>query len=188
MRHNYSRAGPSLRLRPAGDEDAECIVRLRAARGEYLHAGAQNTAEQLQWLAEYYNRPGEYYFTAERLRDKRREGFVCIYNIKDRRAEWGRWVMREDSSAAAECVWLMYAAAFGQLQLDAVFSVTAAENKQVVSFHESCGAAVTETRKNFFTLNGKPRDAVVHEITAETWKTAAPRLRRLIERRAGRAE
>ena len=186
MRHNLSLDGFSLRLRPVDDSDAEFIVDLRACRGKFLHRGAQTADQQLQWMAEYYTRIDDYCFVAEHIYDKRREGLIAIYEIdwKNRSAKWGRWIMKEDSTAAVECVWLMYSIAFELLELETVYAMTITQNKKVVSFHTSCGARTVEMRKDYFQIDGVLYDAAIQEISRIEWKNRATYLKRLAERQA----
>lgn len=194
MRHEITLAGPAFRLRPIGDADAPFVLTLRcnAKLNRFLHPTSPSLDEQLAWQARYYERSGDYYFVVERLRDGKAEGLISIYDVDEsaRCGEWGRWVLRPNSLAAVESAWLIYRCAFEVLNLDAVYSRTVADNKAVVSFHDSCGITRRRVLPNYFELNGKRYDAVEHRVNRAEWECLSPRLEKLafaIARRLQRA-
>lgn len=182
MRHDIQLDGHAFRLRPITDKDAPFVLELRCDPdlSRFIHSTPPRLADQLQWLAAYYERPGDYYFVVERRRDGLAEGLVSIYDIEEgsRAAEWGRWVVRRGSLAAPESAWLMYRCAFEQLALERVYSRTVADNAPVVSFHDSCGIARKRTLTQFFELRGHKYDAIEHEVTQLSWPGIAPNLER----------
>lgn len=188
MRHNIELEGFAFRLRPIGDEDAEFVVQLRTdtERGRFIHVTSNKVEDQLAWFADYYERPGDYYFVIERRQDKVREGMISIYEIDETQntAEWGRWVLRPGSLAAIESAWLMYRVAFENLMLVSVCSRTIVANTEVVSFHDSCGIADRKLLPNCFDINGQCHDAVIHRVDLKEWNGLAPRLAKLAQRTA----
>jgi len=187
MRHNLLLSGHAFRLRPVGEQDADFIVDLRHRGGRFLNQGAGSTAEQLDWLSEYFARIGDFYFVVESLSDHRREGLLGLYDYdpRGRSAEWGRWVLEPDSNAAVESALLIYRCAFEQLSIERVWCRTLAENRRVIAFHESCGLA-REAELETIEHNGEMLPAVVHTLTRAEWPSVRARLDRLASRFATR--
>jgi RimJ/RimL family protein N-acetyltransferase len=192
MRHKIALEGFAYRLRPIGDKDAEFIIKLRSdpELGRFLHSTSPSIDSQLDWLAKYYMRPGDWYFVLERRSDNSPEGVISLYDLdgKQLTAEWGRWILRKGSIAAVESAWLIYRAAFEQICLSEVYCRTVAENESVVSFHDSCGITERLLLPNHFNLNGRIFDAVEHRVTASVWRALAPRLEHLSQRMARRLQ
>lgn len=188
MRHDLTIAGPAFRLRPVTDVDAPFVLELRSNSklNRYLHAITQRLDDQLEWLARYYDRLGEYYFVIERRDCGAAEGLISLYDIDLQAAcgEWGRWILKPGSLAAAESAWLIYRCAFEQLALESVLCRTVAENVSVVSFHDSCGIATKRLLPGYFDLNGIRVDAVEHQVTSRTWGEIGSKLEKLAERTA----
>lgn len=178
MRHDLSIAGACFRLRPIGDADAGFVVELRSnrERAQHLNRGAQTVEQQLEWFRWYYSREGDYYFVVERLSDGRSEGLIAVYDVQRGCGEWGRWILRPDSSAAVESAWLIYRAGFELLELQSMYCRTVAFNRQVVSFHDSCGVPTRRVIPAHFTLDDRKVDAVEHCIDREGWPAVAARL------------
>lgn len=183
MRHDLCLDGEAFRLRPVGDDDAAFIVWLRRnpALSRYLHATDAGLDRQLQWLAAYYDRPGDYYFVVETCRGAEREGLVAIYDqsADGTRAEWGRWILREGSLAAPESAALVYRCAFDRLGLSEVYCRTVRDNAAVVSFHDSCGIRRRLVLPGHFELDGTRHDAVEHLVDRADWARFGPSLQRL---------
>src|SRR5690606_9190273 len=118
----------------------------------FLHPTTPSLASQLAWLSEYYRRPGDYYFVIERRDDCSAEGLVAIYDLalETGVAEWGRWILKPKSVGAVESVALVYRCAFETLCLTELYCRTVASNEQVVAFHESAGAEVSQVLKEHF--------------------------------------
>jgi RimJ/RimL family protein N-acetyltransferase len=190
MRHKIIIEGFAYRLRPIGDMDADFIIKLRtdAELIRFLHSTPPSLDSQLNWLAQYYTRPGDWYFVLERRSDSSSEGLISLYDFDAEQfsAEWGRWILRKDSIAAVESAWLIYRCAFDQLCLREVYCRTVAANESVVSFHDSCGITERSLLPNHFNLNGRKLDAVEHRVNHVAWKTIAPRLEHLSQRMARR--
>lgn len=183
MRHDLVIEGYGYRLRPVGDQDAALVVALRSnpELNRYLHASSASIDDQLAWLAQYYQRAGDYYFVLERTDNGQAEGVIAVYDIDAASAsgEWGRWILQPGSMAAVESARLIYQCAFEQLQMQAVYCRTVAENAKVVSFHDSCGISTRRTLPAHFTLGGKAYDAVEHRVSAAEWPELNQRLSKL---------
>src|SRR3981189_2843718 len=100
MQHKIQAEGFGVRLRPVRENDAEFIVWLRTldhARGR-VGDSATDPVSQRAWLAEYFKRPGDYYFIIE-TSGGIAVGAYGIYNVTGKSAESGRWVLRPDGPA-----------------------------------------------------------------------------------------
>ena len=184
MRHDLTIEGIAFRLRPIDDADAPLVRDLRCdpERNRFLHPTSDDLNDQLTWLARYYKRPNDYYFVVEQLQDGLTEGFISLYDIDDagNRGEWGRWILRSNSLAAVESAWLIYRCAFEILRLQEVYSRTVAQNKSVVSFHDSCGIVNRCVLPGHFELDGRRMDAVEHRVGKTDWAQLEVRLKRLV--------
>ena len=187
MRHDLLLEGPAFRLRPVESRDAGTILDLRGdpARSRYINATTPSVEAQLEWLAAYFERSGDYYWAVERRDDGAVEGFVGVYDVTGDSAEWGRWVLRPGSLAAPESAWLVHEAGFGLLRLRSLVSRTLAENRPVVEFHSRYGAEVVRTIPGYACIGDATHDAVEARVTAELWATAGPWLLTMAERAAG---
>jgi RimJ/RimL family protein N-acetyltransferase len=179
-------SGYGYRLRTVQPEDASFIVALRTGspdRMRYLHPLPPDISRQEEWIRRQSERPGDYYWVVERLRDGARDGTIGLYNLDPvgGSAEWGRWALREGSLAATESVLLVHRVAFARLALRSVYSLTVAENATVVSFHTSCGLLAEATLPRHFEIAGVRYDAVRHSCTLQMWPDVEARLARQAE-------
>ncbi|MGF1468343.1 MAG: GNAT family N-acetyltransferase [Sandaracinaceae bacterium] len=177
--------GEAFRLRPVALDDAEAIVALRCApdRGRFLHETSPRVEDQRAWQRRREGRVDDLYFAVERRRDGRFEGTVGLYDLRGGAGEWGRWVLRSDSLAAAESALAIYRLAFRDLRLSRVRCRTLAANATVVRFHDECGLSRLGTRPAYARIRGVDHDAVEHELTAE----AFPDVEGVLSRRASLA-
>lgn len=189
MLHDLTLDGVALRLRPVRLDDAARIVELRRDpdRSRYLHETDPSVEAQVRWLQSYFDRPDDFYWAVERLADGGTEGFLGVYDV-DGDAEWGRWVLRPGSLAAAESAWLVHEAAFGLLGLESVLSRTLTENASVVAFHARYGARTLRTLPGYARVGGVEHDAVEARMQRSEWAVAGPLLRRMAERAAALAQ
>lgn len=185
MRHDIIVEGVILQLRPIADADVALVVELRsnAELNRFLHPSSNCVEDQLAWLADYYQRAGDYYFVLERRDNRSPEGVISLYNIDSQmgRAEWGRWILKPGSLAAVESAWLIYRVAFEVLTLNSVYCRTVAANTKVVSFHDSCGIAVRRRLPQHFNIWGRRVDAIEHLVDRNGWVKLAPRLEKLAQ-------
>lgn len=186
MRHDLVVVGPAFRLRPVEASDADTILQLRRDpdRSRFLHETDPSPDAQRRWLAAYFERAGDYYWAVERLSDGSVEGFVGIYDVAGDQAEWGRWVLRPGSLAAAESVWLVYEAGFGRLSLQGLTLRVLTENRAVAAFHERYGVEWSQTLRGYARIGDVVHDAVEATMTRELWRTAGPQLHAMAERAA----
>lgn len=177
-------------MRPISNNDAHFVVELRTNSevNRYLHSTSSCVVEQLKWFAEYYERPGDYYFIVERMDNGVSEGVVAIYDIDsdEGHGEWGRWILRPGSLAAVESAWLIYRAAFELIGLNSVFCRTVENNAKVVSFHDSCGISERVSLLQHFEINGQDLDAIEHRVDRICWSRISPKMEKLARIMAGR--
>ena len=181
MQHDIRIEGHAYALRPVGMKDARFIVELRTGdpeRTRYINPIAQSVEIQELWLEQYLKRENDYYWVVERLGNGVSEGLIGIYDIDSqaRTAEWGRWVIRSRSLAAVESALLIYKAAFERLGLESVHCITVADNRPVVSFHDSCGLPRLEVLKDRFRLGEHSFDGVMHRCCESNWNEVRARL------------
>jgi RimJ/RimL family protein N-acetyltransferase len=173
VRHDVRLEGDAYAIRPVTTMDAPFILELRTDpdRSRYLHPVEDSLGAQTAWIAAYLERPDDYYFVVERLRDSRPEGTVGLYNLDhvDRRAEWGRWVLRRDSLAAIESALLVYRLAFNHLGLEEVYCRTVAANRHVVNFHRFCGLASREEPPAEVLLGSRSHQLIEQFLTRTVW-------------------
>lgn len=173
MQHDLAAQGYGCRIRPISTEDAPFVVVLRSdrERSKYLHPISLDARDEERWLRAYLNRAGDYYFVVERLRDRRSEGTIGLYDLDERAgsAECGRWILRRGSFCAAASALLIYRVAFEALDLVRVRTRTVAENAAVVSFHDACGLARVAVLPGHFELDGQRVDAIEHVLAIERW-------------------
>lgn len=180
MEHKFTQDGYCYRLRPVKLSDAEFIVKTRledAERNIYIHTISPSVEIQEQWIKDYLVRENDYYFVIENRMENRPEGLIAFYNIQDKKAEWGRWVIRKCSFAAAESVKLLYQIAFEQVGLEELYCNTIEANKSVVSFHTSIGEKTRTVIEDGIELNGKKYNSVIQYSDRENfYKVILPRL------------
>lgn len=183
MRHDLTSEGIAFKIRPVREDDAEFIISLRnnPDLNQYLHQTSNQVSDQIEWLRKYFERAGDYYFVIERQETGAAEGLISIYDVDEsqRIAEWGRWILKPKSLAAVESAMLIYQVAFNSLNLKTVFCRTVADNKSVVSFHDSCGIPDKKLLPDHFSLNGRSLDAVEHRVDFNTYQKMKPKLETL---------
>ena len=188
MRHDLRLIGHRYMLRPVDLGDAAFITELRCnpELNAYINTTSSRVEDHVEWLAKYFERPGDWYFIIVDCASDQREGTIGIYDYDPGRhvAEWGRWILRPGSLAAVESALLIYRAAFEALALEAVFCRTVADNKRVVSFHDSTGLPRRAVLENHVQIAGRTYDSVEHSLDRKTWESIRPNLDRLAQRLA----
>lgn len=170
MKHNYTLDGFAYRLRPIRMSDAAFIVEVRledAERNKFIHRISPDPKVQEAWLEKYFEREGDIYFVVENRLTGEREGLIGFYDIENGKAEWGRWVIRKGSLAAAESVDLLYRIAFDMVGLNELYCRTLEVNTSVVSFHDSVGEKRRCIIENAFEIGGSQYNAVEHYADRE---------------------
>ena len=170
MKKEISLNGYGYRIRPVVLDDAAFIIDVRLEdeqRNKYIHKISRDIKPQQEWITKYLEREDDYYFVVENNLTQKPEGLISIYNIKNKKAEWGRWVIKQNSLAAIESVDLVFKVAFNILNLTELYSQTVADNTAVVGFHNALPQMYRATLKDHFELNGQKYDAVEHYTTKE---------------------
>jgi RimJ/RimL family protein N-acetyltransferase len=181
MRHEVKMEGYAFRIRPVTPLDAEFILSLRThdfKRLKFVHRVKNNLSDQVDWINSYYERPDEYYWIIEKKVGGIPQGTISIYNwdFQSNSAEWGRWILKDDSLGAVESALLLYRVAFELLGLKFIYSITVAENARVVSFHNSVGARHVKTLEKYFVLDDVTYDAYQHEVSIDDFELVKNRL------------
>ena len=171
MHHEISIPGYAYHLRPVSRADAQFIVELRndVHLGRFIQKGASTPGDQLSWLDSYFERSDDYLFIVERGHDGRSEGMVGLYHVYTSEAEWGRWVLRPGSLAAADTVLGIFRLAFEVLKLPSVRCLTVSDNLPVLSFHDSAGLTRTGRKVSDVKLSDGMHEMTEHVLTMEGW-------------------
>ena len=172
MKHSYTADGYCYRLRPVKLEDAQFIIKVRLEdkeRTRYIHPIPDDVSLEEQWINRYFQREGDYFFVIENRLDKKPEGLIAIYDERDGKAEWGRWVISPGSMSTAESVYLLYKIAFEKIGLQELYCRTIADNKAVVAFHSSSGLETRKVLKDAVEMDGKAYDAVEQYLTKDSF-------------------
>ena len=170
-------------MRPINNNDAEFTLMLRndSNLNHYLNKTSNKISDQIAWLENYYKKNDDFYFVIERIKDKRQEGLIALYDIdfKNNTAEWGRWILRTESMAAIESALMIYKFAFEELKLEKIYSRTVSLNKKIVSFHDSCGITSKKVLKDYFELDGKKVNSIEHTVDKTTYSDVVNKLEKL---------
>ncbi|WP_413561335.1 GNAT family N-acetyltransferase [Bdellovibrio sp. HCB209] len=138
MAHNITAQRGNVRLRPVTMDDAEFIVELRtdSRNARFIHATSANVENQRNWISSYLKKEDDFYFIVEHK--DRPIGTIGIYDVNKeiKAAEWGRWIIKEDSVAAPISALLVFDIAFNILHLEHLYSRTMTQNEKVVAFHD----------------------------------------------------
>lgn len=170
MKHDLRQDGVGYRLRPVSIKDAKFIIDLRLedqARNQFIHAISSDVALQEEWLKRYFEQEGDYYFVVENKLTCEPEGLIGIYDSDQRKAEWGRWVIKKGSLATTESLDLLFKVAFNQLKLDELFCRTICDNERVVALHNSLPQLKRGVLEDFLELNDTKYDVVEHYVTPQ---------------------
>ncbi|MCH9852601.1 MAG: GNAT family N-acetyltransferase [Alphaproteobacteria bacterium] len=139
--------GKNINLRLALESDAEFILALRKAKGQYLSKTDITVSQQKLWIADYKKRETaqeEFYFIIE---SKLAEllGTIRLYDFKNGSFCWGSWAIKDGAprTTAIESVILVYDIGFYKLGFNHCHFDVRKDNKKLVRFHESFGARRT---------------------------------------------
>jgi RimJ/RimL family protein N-acetyltransferase len=136
-----------------------------------LHPISCDPEDQKKFIIHAINDPNTYYFKICSLRLNRPEGLICLYNYENdtNESELGRWILAQESMAALESIFLGYTYGFEILGYDKISTRTNANNKHMVSFHDSFGIKNKKKLNNYFLINGKRISAIEHSIYKSEW-------------------
>lgn len=173
MKHDYIIEDFGVRLRPVEVSDCGYIHNLRRMNGLSAFIGDTDPdiSKQVDWMRQYFDREGDYYFLVELVHGNVPVGTISLYDEKMGRAEWGRWIIAPPYQLAPVTVWLIYQFAFKVLDLQEVYCRTVKDNVKVVSFHDHCGLKRIGEIANGVTINKIPRDLIVHSCTQDMFES-----------------
>lgn len=140
--------GRNVCLRSAAKEDAPFILELRLnpRLSRFIGKTDPSLEKQEQWIEQKRAQAGDYHLIIESPAGKP-YGTIAVYDIdgKNNRAEWGRWVIREEADffVAFESAALMYHFAFNTLKLKELYFGVQNGNAKVINFHTAFGARIT---------------------------------------------
>jgi diamine N-acetyltransferase len=123
--------------------------------------------QQQTWIIENLRKKDGYYLKIIDLDDNGFCGTVSIYNVKERQAEFGRYICIK-SLQAIETEYLVLEYAFNSMNLDRVYCRTAELNSKVWRQHIRYGFSDTGTE--IFHNKGKELKLKVQEITSDTFR------------------
>lgn len=174
MHHVLSNEGYGVRIRPVRMSDAAFIVWLRNqdhAKGK-LGDSATDVSAQERWLADYFDRAGDFYFIAETMNEGCPIGTTSIYDLTGDTAETGRFVVSPEVPAAFQISLLTYDLAFDRLQLKELRATSVATNRTVHSYVRKLGFRQTKTEKDGRVIGGQPVDMLHFNLSAVDWSIA----------------
>jgi RimJ/RimL family protein N-acetyltransferase len=176
VRHDIHLRGHAYEIRPVDGADAAFVLGLRTdpELSQLIHPTSSWLEDQQAYLQRHFETPGDCYFIVVRSATGRPEGTIALYDIDAApgEAEWGRWVIRQDSMAATESALLIYRVGFEVLHLNRIYCRTAAANRNVVAFHTACGLETSATASLKHNFGGTVYDAVEQFITRDRWPAA----------------
>lgn len=174
MRHHYTIQEGSYRLRPTRLNDAAFITALRThpERSRFINTTSPDISRQADWLRQYFEKQADYYFVIEHVRTGEPEGTLGIYDVDDehRSAEWGRWIVRPGSKAAAPSCCLAFDLAFGEMKLESLYSYVAAGHRSVMEILRAFGMKDEASLPGHLLIDGRTHDAVKLRISASDWR------------------
>jgi RimJ/RimL family protein N-acetyltransferase len=177
MKHSLQVEGFGVRLRPVRIEDADFIVWLRNldhARGR-IGDSAADVGSQETWLAKYFERPDDYYFIIETAGGIA-VGTYGLWDFRDRSAESGRWIIRQDVPAAIPSAILGLDVAFGALGVKRIRVKTVSTNLPVLSLNRKFGMKETHVEHDSQVIGGKSVDQIHFILEPDAWTKARERI------------
>ena len=153
------------------EADAEDILKLRndPSNNKFLFQKPITSDEQINWIKKNRDDEKARNFKVTDLNNEFK-GTISIYNIADKRGEFGRYIVTNPVNAV-EAEYLLLKICFEQLGLKAVYCQTNLENKAVWGQHIKLGFREVEQKDvtvgSFATVKVR---AIVQEITDEEFR------------------
>jgi len=121
------------------ESDAADIVKLRNDPGnnKFLFQRELTIHEQLEWIKKNKDKPDGKNFKVTNTENEFK-GTISIYNIIEKRGEWGRYIVTNPINAI-EAEYLLLKICFEQMGLKSVYGQTNIENKSVWGQHIKLG-------------------------------------------------
>jgi len=184
MNHEIHLSGFAFKIRPIRESDVNNILFLRTNTklNSFIHPTSASYDDQIFWLSEYFKRQGDYYFAIEKLNGNHFEGLISIYNINNNSGEWGRWILKDQSLAAVESIFLILNCAFEILKIDLAYTRTNVENIKTVSLHDGYFFHSRKILKHYFKINGVLHDAIEHSISYQEWIKFKPIIQKISQK------
>jgi RimJ/RimL family protein N-acetyltransferase len=163
--------GIKTNLTEITEADAADIVKLRndPANNRFLFQKKLTVKDQTEWIKTNKDKTDVKNFKVTNLSDEFK-GTISIYNIVEKRGEWGRYIVTNPINAI-EAVYLLLKICFEEMGLKNVYGQTNIENKAVWHQHMKLGFREVETKE---VLVGSDMNitvmAIVQEITAEEFR------------------
>lgn len=132
---NYILADLNYFLEEVSLSDARAIFDLRNKGGNSNYLNKITFESHIEWLKRQALESLDYYFSVRNKSDGMVVGYIGLYDFKDQKAEWGRWVIDSNPIAALESLVLIHDFAFS-LKLKTVVSKTLMNNSKVTSLHQ----------------------------------------------------
>lgn len=153
------------------ESDAADIVKLRndPVNNKFLFQKVLTIEEQLGWIKKNKDRTDVKNF---KVTSKTNEfkGTISIYNIVEKRGEWGRYIVTNPINAI-EAVYLLLKICFEKMDMRAVYGQTNIQNKSVWGQHAKLGFRQVEIKE---VPVGSNMDifvtAIIQEITSDEFQ------------------
>ncbi|HMC87559.1 MAG TPA: GNAT family N-acetyltransferase [Chitinophagaceae bacterium] len=163
--------GIKTNLSELTESDAAEVVQLRndPANNKFLFQKEMTVSDQLEWIRKNRNRNDSKNF---KVTDSHHvfKGTISIYNIANKRGEFGRYIVTNQINAI-EAEYLLLKICFEMLELNAVYCQTNMDNKTVWGQHVKLGFKETAVKEvpvgSFADVMVK---AVVQEITVKEFR------------------
>ena len=163
--------GIKTHLEEITESDALDITRLRndPANNKFLFQKEISVADQTNWIIKNRNRTDVKNFKVTN-NENEFKGTISIYNIIDKRGEFGRYIVTNPINAI-EAEYLLLKVCFEILRLKTVYCQTNVDNKAVWGQHIKLGFRETATIDVHVGSNADVQvKAIVQEITADEFK------------------
>jgi RimJ/RimL family protein N-acetyltransferase len=163
--------GIKTNLTEITESDAPDIVKLRNDPGnnKFLFQKELTVEEQLNWIKINKDRTDSKNFKVTN-NDQEFKGTISIYNIINKRGEFGRYIVTNPINAI-EAEYLLLKICFEELGLEAVYGQTNIENKSVWGQHLKLGLREKEIKDvNVGSYGDVIVKATIQEITAEEFR------------------
>lgn len=164
-------SGIKTNLTEITESDAAEIIKLRndPAYNKFLFQREISLSEQIEWIKKNKDREDCKNFKVTN-NENEFKGTISIYNIVDKRGEWGRYIVTNPVNAI-EAVYLLLKICFDKMGLQAVYGQTNIENKSVWGQHFKLGFRETERKDVAVGSNGDVIvKAIIQEITAKEFR------------------
>ena len=128
--------GMNFCLRSVNMQDGPDILSLRINPEISRYLNPTTDDQHYNWLTEQLVRKGDYYFAIENRTSKKVNGYIGLYGIREKSAEWGRWIVVNNPAATFESILLVLDFGFS-LGLKEIYCRTNMLNSKVVALHKS---------------------------------------------------